>query len=370
MKTTKQKSQKNKNLRPVDVDTEALAAAVQREAFRRLDLFADGVKEYQNFPPIKAPDPAPAVWRDGGVRLLDYEQFGESAANGPPVLVIPSLINRSHILDLATDRSLMRHFAGAGFHPYLVDWGTPGKREKKFDLDSYITGPLQNAFDFVQNQTGSAPALVGYCMGGLLAMALGQQNLEKTPALALLATPWDFHSDQGAAALHLNAMAPGLKVLIDELGELPVDVLQAMFSGLEPALTGAKFRRFAGLAKDSPEAARFVALEDWLNDGVPLAGPVARQCLFEWYLENTPAKGTWRVKGQVIDPCQLTLPTFVAIPDRDHIVPPASAQALADTLPSAETLKLAAGHIGMVVGSAGPERLYKPLTEWLSLHLR
>ena len=354
---------------PANVDPDALAEAVKREAFRRLGLFADGVKDYQNAPPAIRPKPAPEIWRDGAVRLLDYTPFGDTA-NGHPVLVIPSLVNRAHILDLSEDRSLMRYLANSGFRPYLVDWGVPGEREKAFDLDGYITGPLQKAFDFVAEQTGSAPALVGYCMGGLLAMALTAQNPKQTPALALLATPWDFHSDQGAAALYLNAMAPGLKVLIDELGELPVDVLQAMFSGLEPALTGAKFRHFAGLPKDSNEAKRFVALEDWLNDGVPLAGPVARQCLFEWYLENTPAQGQWRVKGQVVDPQHLTLPTFVAIPDRDHIVPPASAQALADALPKTDTLNVAAGHIGMVVGSAAPQHLYRPLADWLSQHVK
>ena len=42
-------------------------------------------------------------------------------------------------------------------------------------------------------------------------------------------------------------------------------------------------------------ARRFVVLEDWLNDGVPLAAPVAREVLSGWYGANTPAAGAWRL---------------------------------------------------------------------------
>ena len=42
-------------------------------------------------------------------------------------------------------------------------------------------------------------------------------------------------------------------------------------------------------------AALFVALEDWLNDGVPLPAPVARQCLAGWYGRNEPGRLAWRI---------------------------------------------------------------------------
>ncbi len=49
------------------------------------------------------------LWRDGSTRLLDYRPAG-----GAPLLVVPSLINRAYILDLAPGRSLLRHLAEAG----------------------------------------------------------------------------------------------------------------------------------------------------------------------------------------------------------------------------------------------------------------
>jgi len=108
-----------------------------------------------------------------------------------------------------------------------------------------------------------------------------------------------------------------------------------------------------------------VALEDWLNDGVPLAAPVARECLSGWYGENTPARGEWRIAGLPVDPARLALPAFVAAPGRDRIVPPESALPLASLIPGAVLHQPTAGHIGMAAGSAAEQALWRPFLEWV-----
>ena len=67
--------------------------------------------------------------------------------------------------------------------------------------------------------------------------------------------------------------------IIALLGEMPVDALQGLFASIDPMQTARKFLNFALLDPQNPKASVFVALEDWLNDGVPLAGPVAQECL-------------------------------------------------------------------------------------------
>jgi polyhydroxyalkanoate synthase len=155
---------------------------------------------------------------------------------------------------------------------------------------------------------------------------------------------------------------------MESRGELPVDIIQGLFAGLDPQLVLRKFLAFARLDPDSPQAAAFVALEDWLNDGVALSAPVARECLGGWYGENTPARGTWRVAGQVVDPRMLDMPSLCVIPARDRIVPPASAQALAEMFPRArnETLVPRLGHIGMMVSAGAERQVWRPLADWLT----
>jgi polyhydroxyalkanoate synthase len=126
-----------------------------------------------------------------------------------------------------------------------------------------------------------------------------------------------------------------------------------------------KFRAFAAVDPASPKAREFVALEDWLNDGVPLAGPVAAECLAGWYGENRPGRGEWSLDGVTVDPRALATPALVVIPEQDRIVPPASAAALARALPRAETLNPALGHIGMMASGRAPRALWPAVGAWL-----
>lgn len=343
------------------VDPEAFAAAVDREVRRRLDEFEAGLRRYREHPSRRLLPEPPVAWRKGTTRLMDYAP----GSGGLPLLVIPSLINRAYVLDLSPRRSLMRFLAGAGFRPFLVDWDRPGAVERGFSLTGYI-GRLSAALDQVRALTGRAPAVIGYCMGGLLALALAQRRARDVAALALLATPWDFHADRAAMSRAVAAVAgPGLP-LFDRMGEMPVDFLQLLFALLDPFLAARKFRAFARLDPDSDKAAEFVALEDWINDGVPLAAQVARECLLGWYGANTTARGEWRIAGEVVRPEAVTLRSLVVVPEQDRIVPPESAAALGRALPDVTVLRPPLGHIGMVVGGRARVALWEPLAQWLA----
>jgi len=302
--------------------------------------------------------------RAGTTRLLDYGAAGAAAAC--PVLVVPSLINRGYVLDLSAQRSLLRWLAGQGLRPFLVDWDRPGPEERRFTLTDYIAGRLEAALDAVRAETGTRPAVIGYCMGGLLALALAIRRQDDVSGLALLATPWDFHAGADAQGALAAAALPGLGPLMEARGELPVDIIQGLFAGLDPQLVLRKFLAFARLDPASPKAAAFVALEDWLNDGVALSAPVARECLGGWYGENTPARGAWRVAGEVVDPGRLARPSLCMVPAQDRIVPPDSARALAGALPGTETLVPRLGHIGMVVSAGAETQVWRPLANWLA----
>src|SRR5258708_23590848 len=134
-------------------------------------------------------------------------------------------------------------------------------------------------------------------MGGLLALALAARRRRVVGALALLATAWDFRPAGNSWTAMLPLMAPSVAWWLELIGNLPTDALQSMFYGLDPFLVIRKFERFAGLDPASPAALAFVALEDWLNDGVPLAAPVAHERLVGWYGANTPGAGPWRIAG-------------------------------------------------------------------------
>jgi polyhydroxyalkanoate synthase len=334
----------------------AFPQAVLAELARQDAALIAGIAAYRRHPwRRRLPEP-PALWAEGETRLLDY-----GGGEGPPVLFVPSLINRVYVLDLMPEQSLLRWLAGQGVRTLVLDWGWPGEVERRFTLTDYIAGRLERALLAV----GCPVVLVGYCMGGLLTLAAAQRRPDCLRALALLATPWDFHAPNPERAAALARLLPLLDPAFAFANSLPVDALQVLFALLDPFGIAAKYRAFAALDPQSERARRFVALEDWLNDGVPLAAPVARECLEDWYGRNTPAEGEWRVAGLPVDPSALALPAFVAVPARDRIVPPESARPLAELIPGAVLHEPGAGHIGMVAGGSAERALWRPLLEWL-----
>lgn len=340
--------------------------SVTREARSRLETFVAGVKAYQAHPYRRALQPPPPVWRRGSASLVAYGDHRGHPGQGPPVLFIPSLINRAYILDLAEDRSLLRAAAAAGLQSFLLDWGAPNEGEEAFAIEDYIDGIIIPALEEIKDRTGQAARLVGYCMGGTLAVAPAVLRPDLVSALGLLAAPWDFHVDSDASRFLITLARGPLEVMIEAEGSASVDLLQALFASLDPTLAGRKFRRFAALDPGSESARRFVELEDWLNDGVPLAAPVAREVIFGWYGTNDPALGAWRIGGTVIDPAQISCPAAAFIPSQDRIVPPESARRLARAIPGAEVHDVSLGHIGMIAGGAAQRRVYDPLIQWLN----
>jgi polyhydroxyalkanoate synthase len=339
---------------------DAVAAALDRQLRRRAEAFLTGIEIYRGHPFHRGAARVPVRWRHGAARLLDYGSGG-----GPGVVIVPSLINRYYIVDLVRERSFVRHLVREGVRPLVLDWGEPGGAERDFTLSDYIAGPLTAAVSAAVALTGGPVAVCGYCMGGLLALALALRRPADTQCLALLATPWDFHAERRAEAEFLGSLMELLPMFCGASDPVPVAVVQSLFMALDPFLAERKFIRFAGLDPKGAAARSFVALEDWINDGVPLARNVALECAHGWYRDNDPARGTWLVAGQPVRPQEVTAPTLVVLPSRDRIVPPRSAEPLAAAVPHATVLRPPSGHIGMMASLAAPKAVWQPISEWL-----
>lgn len=342
---------------------DAVGKALDRELLDRAKGFLAGLEAYRRHPYRRAEPQASVVWHAGNAQLLDYGQ-----GRGPGVLIVPSLINRYYVLDLLPERSFVRCLAGHGLRPLVLDWGEPGQAELGLTLTGYITAPLDRALEAAIKLTGGPVGVVGYCMGGLLGLPLALRRPAETGCLALLATPWDFHAERADQA---RLLAATVDAALFGPGDAPLalDVIQSLFLALDPFLAERKFIRFAGLDPDGLAARDFVALEDWINDGVPLARPVALECARSWYRDNDPGRGEWRVAGQPVRPEEVKAPALVLLPSRDRIVPPLSAEPLASAIPGAAVLRLPFGHIGMMASAAAPDTVWRPIAEWLRTKL-
>lgn len=340
-----------------------LQNAVSREAKNQASEMLAGVLRYYETPYKRDVSDPPCIWQHGSARVLDYGQ--RITDPKAVVLFIPSLINRYYILDLEEERSFLRYLASQKIYPLVLDWGQPVADEKNFNCGDYVTEILLPAIDFIAKISGGQVALAGYCMGGVLALAAAKLKPRKISSLALLATPWDFHCPEFAPFVLEKKWQVEMAKLIDNKKTLPAEMIQSMFYLTDPFLFEHKFRRYAGLDPNSRAAKDFVALEHWVNDGVPMTSGVAHDCLIGWAQENKLMKIQWRVAGKNITPPSPALPTFIAIPKNDHVVPFDCALPLAIAAKHAVIIHPSAGHVGMIVGSHAKRELWQPYANWL-----
>ncbi len=286
-----------------------------------------GLDSYAAAPRISRPPQPPEIARIGDACLRDH------GGSGRPLVLVPSLINPPHILDLDAGTSLAAALTGHA-HVLLLDWGPASAR-----ADRSIAGHIEAILVPLIEQLGDPPALLGYCLGGTMAIAAA--GLTPVDRLATLAAPWHFAAYPAASRTALANIWTSARGPSTSFGALPMEVLQAAFWALDPARTVAKFAAFADLDPSGDEARRFVMLEDWANEGEPLPLPAAREMVEDLFGADLPGLGQWRVGGRPVVPG----PGLHLLAARDHIVPAATA-------PPGESVAIPSGHVGMIVGRA------------------
>jgi len=330
--------------RPLPIFLDLLRSRTAAEPGRMGRALA-GLRRYQEAPRPRRRPPMPALATRLGAALRDY------GGDGPTLLVVPSLINPPTVLDLGR-RSLLRWLSRRGRRVLLLDWGWTGPERRDLSVAGHIEEILLPLMEEVEGPID----LAGYCLGGTMAAAAAQ--LAEVRSLALLAAPWHFSCFAESERQSLRTLWERSRAFSEQLGVLPMEVLQCAFWSLDPERTVAKYEQLP----DADQAAlrAFVALEDWANDGPPLSVAAARELLEDFFAADLPGRGEWRVGGQAIDPAALPCPLLNIVSTTDRIVPAASAARVG------ERIELARGHVGMVVGSRARGELWEPLAGWLS----
>jgi polyhydroxyalkanoate synthase len=302
-----------------------------------------GLRTYETAERTPALPPKPEAARVNGACLRDH------GGEGPPLVLIPSLINPPNILDLDSETSLAAAIVGMGRRTLLLDWGKASERS-----DLSVAGHVEQLLQPLLRSIGEPASLVGYCLGGTMAIAAA--NLVECERVVTLAAPWNFALYPETSRNALRDMWLHSKAAARDLGALPMEVLQAAFWSLDPERTVRKFAQFAALDPDGAEARRFIQLEDWANEGEPLPYVAARELIEDLFGRDLAGTGQWQVGGKAMTD-DLTVPVLHLTADHDRIAP-------ASTAAAGERIGIASGHVGMIVGSARA-RLHEQLQEFL-----
>jgi polyhydroxyalkanoate synthase len=257
------------------------------------------IKTLNSFEYIREESTKNIVWEDGSTKLYDYPPHcGDEA---PVVIFIPSLINRSYILDLSAKRSFLRYLQEQNIHSYLVDWGEPSEDEMHFRLDDYIIGRIDKIIEYVSANSSRKVFLAGYCMGGIMAVSAALRHKDKLQGIALFATPWDFHASGFSRFKLEENTVELLEGIIAKSTSISANIIQAMFYYMHPDLIKQKFDNlFLSLGDETKDMDEFIALEYWVNDGISMTSGVAKECFIDWVHFNKINSGEWLVGGKSV----------------------------------------------------------------------
>jgi polyhydroxyalkanoate synthase len=329
--------------RPLPLFLELVRKVSERDPELARDALA-GLRAYEAVERRDRPPPRPEIARTRGACLRDH------GGAGPLVVLVPSLINPQRILDLDEAVSLTGAIAAMNRRALLLDWGRADER-----IDLSVAGHVEQLLLPLLGSLGEPVALVGYCLGGTMAVAAA--NLAPVERLATIAAPWNFAAYPDGSKTGLQDMWRHSQGAAKQLGALPMEVLQAAFWSLDPERTVRKFAGFGRLDPQSAQARRFVELEEWANEGEALPYPAARELIEDMFGRDLPGAGAWLVGARAVTD-RLAMPMLHLTADHDRIAPAA-------TSPAGDRVGIASGHVGMIVGTARAE-LQRALESFLT----
>jgi polyhydroxyalkanoate synthase len=324
-----------------------------------------------------ATTPKDEVWRQDKVTLYHYRPLAEQKVP-TPVLIVYGLIGRYTMADLQEDRSLVRNLLNLGVDLYVVDWGNPSRADRWLTLDDYIDGYLAECVQVISERHSiEKVSLLGICEGGVFTTCYAALHPDNVKALVLTITPIDFHSDtvdnrlgQGFINIWTRSLEPqDIDRLIEAYGNLPGEFMGSVFSMMTPMRTLMKYNLdLLEVMDDEKKFLNFLRMEKWIADRPHHPGEAAKQWLKDLYQDNMLIKNAFMISGRQVDLRNLTMPILNVFAKDDHIIPPATSQALSAKVGTRDYTELAlpGGHVGVFVGGKSQALLGPGIAKWLA----
>ncbi|SEO23370.1 polyhydroxyalkanoate synthase [Halogranum amylolyticum] len=310
--------------------------------------------------------PSEVVYEENKLQLLHYESMTEEQ-HSVPILVVYALINRPYILDLQPDRSVVRTLLENGFDVYLVDWGEPSRLDASLTLDDYVNRYIDNCVDVVRERSGQDSInLLGYCMGGTMSVMYSALHPEKVRNLGLMAAGLCFAGDSGVLELWGDDDYYTPEAVTDAFGNVPAEFLDIGFALMDPVDNFVtKYLRLYDNIEREEFVENFSRMEQWIGDGIDVAGTTYQQFLEEIYQKNSLMENELYLDGKHVDLAEIDMPVLQIIGEYDHLIPPESSKGFNSALDTeVTTMEFPTGHIGLSVSSKSHAELWPQVCEW------
>lgn len=315
-----------------------------------------------------ARSPAELIPIADDVRLvhLDPAEQAEDLEPFPvPIVLVPSLLSQWYVFDLHPHRTLAGFLRDHGLDVWVVDWGRPYSQRPTPSFGTYVDEYLSPSVDLISSRgEASQVTILGYSLGGVLSTVFAASYPEQVRNLITLTTPIDFHMT-GLTATWARYFP--IDPFIDILGNVPSWWVKGGFRSLA-LMRGTHFLSHFAEDKKTPEGREVIkAVQEWVDDSIPIAGEMYRTLVKDCYKENLLVRGGLPMGGRTVQLSDITAALLTITAADDYLCPPRAAQALnrAVSTDDETSLTVPGSHLGAVVGHRANHLLWTRIVDWL-----
>jgi polyhydroxyalkanoate synthase subunit PhaC len=302
--------------------------------------------------------PGSVVLRTDVFELIQYRPQ-TARVRELPLVIVPPMINKFYVTDIAPNRSMVEHFVRHGQQVFTISWRNPGAEQADWSLETYV-GAVLEAFDAVQEISGAgAVHTLGLCAGGItlscaVAHLAAREELDRIAGLTLGVTVID-NEQSGTVGAFVGREVAALAVAESaRRGYLDGRQLAGVFAWLRPNDLIWNYWVNNYLLGKSPPA--FDVLY-WNADTTNLPAGLHRDFL-QVGLENPLVRpGGLTVLGTPVDLSKITVDSYLVAGIADHITPWENCYRTTQLLGSSPRFVLStSGHIAALVNPPGNEK--------------
>jgi polyhydroxyalkanoate synthase len=277
-----------------------------------------------------------------------------------PLLLVPPVINKYYVMDIAPGRSMIEYFVQQGQQVFVISWRNPQARHKDWGFDAYGAAIIE-AMDAVQAIAGTdSTHLLATCSGGILA-AMTAAHLadkgegERVAGLTLAVTVLDeTRAGFAAAAMSDRAAHAAIRVSARK-GFLDGRDMAEMFAWLRP--TDLVWRYVVNNYVQGRKPAAFDVLF-WNADTTRMTAALHRDMVLMGLSNALITPGAVSMLGSPVDLGKVTSDAYVIGGVADHISPWQATYRSAHLLGSKDNSYVlsTSGHIAALVNPPGNPR--------------
>jgi polyhydroxyalkanoate synthase len=274
-----------------------------------------------------------------------------------PLLMVPPVINKFYIMDIAPGRSMIEYFVQQGQQVFVISWRNPQARHRDWGFDAYGAAIIE-AMDAVQKITETdSTHLLATCSGGILA-AMTAAHLgeiaegDRIAGLTMAVTVLD-ETRAGFAAAAMSDRAAQAAIRVSRRkGYLDGRDMAEMFAWLRP--TDLVWRYVVNNYVQGRKPAAFDVLF-WNADTTRMTAALHRDLVLMGLRNALVTPGGVSMLGSPVDLSKITSDAYVIGGIADHICPWQATYRSARLLGSKDNRYVlsTSGHIAALVNPPG-----------------